>query len=491
MPTFRSFGLSFAFCCLAFAPLAIAQQLSSSPYLTELSPNSVTICWMTKANVQDFLWLHDGKSERKIQSDAATRFHHVRLHDLAPDTQYRYRTQGGSWQRFSTPDRERHFLFTVLGHTGGSKHEFPDPQNFKLARLAELRPDFVVHCGDSVYYASPDAYAKELISLFEPIVSSRPIFLAAANHEAGWPNTYGLDYRAMRQVFPYPYADGDVPYYRIDYKHASLFMLAQISITDFDCEQLKWLEKELRACNSEFKIVVLGGHSLSYRLKMKSSEFIDRISRMIAPLGVDLLLGGDGPGDLHNINHGVPYYYTGAGNYFRSVEVSEYGLYIRRHDHLGNTSSKHRYFSKRTKTKVYDLLQHPKQTTSGFKGRTTISSSRPSMTFSELSTPYGQVAGIRLKGVITPKGKKGQKRVGIYVYWKPVLSKLDKGAKEKWYRIQSVPFQTGGLYEVKIPFPKEVPLIGRPYRFAEIWLQFRTDASRVKSIDMQEIELFR
>ncbi len=185
--------------------------------------------------------------------------HRTQFGELTPGTTYQISVPGFQPRLISTlrdtPDRR----FAFIGHTHGTEKMDHYPDSLLASILHQYRPDFVVHAGDAVYNSNPADWEKHFFSLFRPLCSNTPIYLAPGNHDSGWPFLEGYDLRAFKELFPHQFGDQCGPgpgqaYYSIKQGPARFFFLSYVADMGPEAPQVKWLKQELAQSQSAFNI---------------------------------------------------------------------------------------------------------------------------------------------------------------------------------------------------------------------------------------------
>ncbi len=324
------------------------------PYLLELDPDSAVLCWVTPVESQGVVELRSLFGVHEERESSPTRYHKVKLQDLRPSTFYRYEINGLYQGEFSTPAMDKTFRAVVVGHTHGTEARLHYPDELSVAKIVDLAPDLVLHCGDTTYHATIEEFRRFFFQLFRPALTRFPVYVAPGNHDSGWPGVYGISFDNFRRLHPREYGGDQGGYYTFEYKHVRFFALSYTTLGfGKDSKQYEWLAQELGKSTSEFNVVFLGaGHKLN--------ELNQELFDILSDYEVALVLGGDSAGSFNKELNGIPYFFTGTafGNPhpLRLIEFSDYSLTVRAFDAMGKMKpTLHTVNTKRPKVKVLDL----------------------------------------------------------------------------------------------------------------------------------------
>ena len=345
-----------------------------APYFVELHETEATICWVSSEPSLGSVVVHGPHGTKTYsQIGEASRFHHVALSDLQPGTPYRYEVGNNHRARFETVGSQSAFRVAVFGHTGGTDEPREYPTQLLADHLAALRPDVTLCTGDIAYHSSIAGFRDTFFRPFSRFLEERPIYVAASNHDCGWPWLYGIDYDNVRRLFPHNYGSSKGAYYHFDHKNTRFFAVSYVQSTAEFQQQVKWLTDALDASTAEFNIVYMGGQATTYYDK-------DYFFKTISSHPVDLVIGGDGGGKFQENHHGVPFFFIGDSvdkhHAFYWLSVKDYRFSVRILDSGGvSRSNLWQFFSTRPKKPVLDLKSHSLQPLTHRRRRSTASSS--------------------------------------------------------------------------------------------------------------------
>jgi hypothetical protein len=282
-----SLALGIGLSSLRFGPLNVlnpssAQAAGSNlvwgPYLQSSTSNSVTVAWATSSNsVSEVRYSIGGGAESAVtataqritKSGAMSPFNDfyiqsAKLTGLAPGSTYNYRIlTGGSQLGTSTlkPARsasETAFSFVVIGDSGMAD----DNQKGVAARIQQLNPEFILHCGDIIGYDTnkqPTVYQewhKKFFDIYKATLDHIPLYPAIGNHDF---QDYPDGLTPYLNVFYLPEnvtASGDKEkYYSFDYGNAHFAVIDVYAPYGTGSAQQNWLIQDLQSTNQFWKIV--------------------------------------------------------------------------------------------------------------------------------------------------------------------------------------------------------------------------------------------
>lgn len=225
--------------------------------------------------------------------------HEADLSGLQKGTEYEYRfgiTSEGPWEnqsKFETAPESEDTTIYIMGDL-----QVPDrnPESFKLYRdmldvLKQKKADgkLMIQVGDLVNSAGmTDTWTDVFKYIYKDLnlLSANMI----GNHEV----IQDVDASSYRNFFNLPdngegtYTDGN---YSFDYGDAHIAVLNSM---DFNDEQLKWLEKDMRATDKKWKIVM--GHFPYYGGSHSDDAGMStgraQITKKMQQLGISLYIGG-------------------------------------------------------------------------------------------------------------------------------------------------------------------------------------------------------
>jgi predicted phosphodiesterase len=209
------------------------------------------------------------------------------------------------------PNKAGSFKFAVLGDfgTGASEQYQLAAQMVKLH--AVFKYDFVAMVGDNLYGSErPQDFSKKFEIPYKPLLDSGVKFYAAlGNHDAREQRFYKLfnmDGKLYYTVSPKP----DVRFF---------FFESTYPVP----EQIQWLEDELKASNSDWKIVVFH-HPLYSSGEYHGSDI--RLREVLEPLFVKynvsvVLNGHDHIYERLKIQKGIQYFVVGSGGQLRRGNI--------------------------------------------------------------------------------------------------------------------------------------------------------------------------
>jgi alkaline phosphatase D len=323
--------------------------LSFRPAAFDVSTDSVLI-WVccdseTMVRVQYVAgegWAETLLSDPVTLSKATDYTAAISLKGLKPDTRYRYRIMdadskprdadftGGSFRTAPAADRDFTFVFS------GDTHARHRP--FKLFDLmAEKKPDFFIHLGDTVYADSPRSQFRPALDYYrfkhreirgdahlQQFLAAVPTFTIWDDHEVendfiGTNPAISLGRQAFREYWPIRNENGDdatILYRRFKWSRACEFFVLDtrqyrdqgergpgIGKTLLGARQLAWLKAGLKASSAQFKFICSSvpfhqnGIDKWGGFKAERREVVDFIRhegiRNVVVLSADLHAAGD------------------------------------------------------------------------------------------------------------------------------------------------------------------------------------------------------
>jgi predicted phosphodiesterase len=346
-------------------PAHAERDATIEPYLLHLSESSAELAWRKKqpsADSVELICLEDGS--RTSFTGQASQQQFVKFEGLPSNSEFRWEVRHDStdlvkWQgSFRTLPAEPERRFAVVGHTHGSEHYGHYSDNILAARIAESKPQFLVHAGDCVYYSTPQGWKQDFFDIFRPVLDRAPIYISPGNHDSGWPFLDGLDLRPFQELFSHPFpkqilgTPGAAYYDRIQ---GSVHFLFLSYVTDLAAgtPQHDWIRETLRASTSEFNVVVLGGMNNYYDK--------DALRSLLSSERVDAVLRGDGsaPGEVKTQPSGYPIFSLGTANqqphpWLDATATAEH-LIFREMNAAGKAGKVHWIHSRREREPVLNL----------------------------------------------------------------------------------------------------------------------------------------
>jgi hypothetical protein len=226
-----------------------------APYLQFTTTNATTVMWETsKAAKGTLLWGETSECKQVATGAEGEKIHEIRIEDLKPGTQYFYRARSEAKgkdgpQTLLSPVRTFQtdggpgtpFAFAVISDTQGNPKV-----SGALAQLAwSHRPNFLLHPGDLVSTGGKkEEWVGQFFASMDPLISRVPLFPVLGNHEQNSANYY--NYMSL----PDPEY-----YYTFTYGNAQFFMVDTNKKCGPGSEQYQWLDQQLTASKSTWKIV--------------------------------------------------------------------------------------------------------------------------------------------------------------------------------------------------------------------------------------------
>lgn len=224
-------------------------------------------------------------------------YYTVRLRSLKPATYYSYRVSNDGkfspWYSFQTYNQttRNDYSFIYVGDVQDTINGKAN-QYLKAALQTHPQTEFFVFGGD-LTERPMDFYWDETFSGLDSIGQHYPVLNVTGNHEYLKYVIRKLE-RRFSLVFSY-FQDsmvGDNQVYTLRYNNLQIFLLDSNREFFYLWTQKKWLEKELKASDAQWKIVVL--HHPLYSAKGKYNNLIQKaiFNSLIQEYKVDLVLQG-------------------------------------------------------------------------------------------------------------------------------------------------------------------------------------------------------
>lgn len=468
------------------------QRVEIRPYLLYLKPHSAVLSWVTPIESQSTLNLSSIYGKHTLVNDKKVRYHRVSLDDLKPATYYSYEIGGLYRGDFTTPSENDNFSIIALGHTHGTEGLNHYPDELSAARILELKPEFVLHSGDTTYHPTMKEFRDFYFKPFANVLEKVPVFISPSNHDSGWPGTEGISYDNFRRLFQHDYGGETGGYYSFKYKNASFFALSYYTLgKGHDSNQYRWLGRKLKESDSEFNIVFLGGSQYPKSQLMELFKFL-------SDYRVDLVLGGDGGGVYREVIYGIPYYYTGTSgatpHTLRYIKFDRYFLTIDSIDAQGKKQNRIEVIhSKLPKKRVLDIADPSKYNTYfrtkkvnnlNFIGK----DKRIDVTFTGINIPSKDFDGIGVKLRCT--GKSGI----LYLFWRTTemvaKSKIYRNKNEYYDRLMPITIYSNVENHYLLKIPDKDPLNGNDYVLSDIRIQTPTPGCS-NEVNIKEIYFFK
>ncbi|TWU22253.1 Calcineurin-like phosphoesterase [Novipirellula galeiformis] len=234
-------------------------------------------------------------------------YHHVRLTDLKPSTNYEVQmTSDGEaspvFYFLTAPDNDRPFS---MMHGGDSRSDQKERRSMNQMMSQMLSRSFanedpaddilaLAHGGDYIVSGPNVAQWSMWLSDHELTVTEDnrllPVIPARGNHDRGKP---------FNEVFGFP--DDDPNYYAIDITPAARFVTLNTEISTAG-DQAQWLEKELASSRAQYRWLVAQYHTPVFPAVKGPSSALQSWVPLFEKYDVDLVCEADG----HNIKRTVP-----------------------------------------------------------------------------------------------------------------------------------------------------------------------------------------
>jgi 3',5'-cyclic AMP phosphodiesterase CpdA len=214
------------------------------------------------------------------------------------------------------PRKQDSLKFAVIGDTGTG-----DSNQYRVAKaLASARQnfpyEFVVMVGDNLYGSdTPSGFTKKFEVPYKPILDAGVKFYAAlGNHDSPNQRLYKPFNMNGQRFYTFKPKDG-VRFFALDSNY-------------MDPQQLQWLEKELKASGSDWKIAFFH-HPLYSSAERHGSDTAlkDQLEPLFQKYSVDLVLTGhDHVYERIKPQKGITYFVVGNSAKLRKGDLEDIGL---------------------------------------------------------------------------------------------------------------------------------------------------------------------
>ena len=453
---------------------AALEGFALAPYVLELDHQGFTVCWVTAEPSSSTLRV-DGMEQSFVLGDGELRrFHRVVASDLHSDSHYHYRIGEVYDARVRTSSAEGHFRVASFGHVAGTEEPGEAPIEPLVQALDAYGVDLTLVCGDITYASGFRDFARYFFRPFERILGTHVVAVAPGNHDAGFPmhvrpetpadevdQRIGFDYTVFRKLFPYTYGHANEGgYHTFVRDHVRFIALSYCTdVKGGFARQLQWLGNVLENDHSEFVVVFLGGSSGPPR---EYDE--DALYTLLGEHGVDLALGGDGPGVFQDEVHGVPRFFAGSrrdARRFFMIDFEPWSFTVRQVDVLrGPIGTPVRFETRRTKQLVREL-----------EGGEVVERNKAARhLFAEIDVACDAFDGIEIDFEWPT-----QRSTALQVLWTPDGNeRADLGGDAYFFRSRLLRLKEPGTYHFRMRMPKRHPLTDEPYVLHDLMLKIAT-----------------
>lgn len=290
--------------------LTVDPDLAKGPYLQDVTPTRVTVCWQTREpSVGKVMHREPGGTVWQVASTKLRSLHQVRIVGLKPATRYEYRIASDrpltDWLAFTTAKRPgQPFRFAVYGD---NRMNFPVHQRVCRHMLRE-HPEFAIHTGDLVDDGRQQEQWDVFFGAARELIAQVPLFVTLGNHEHEAPPFFDLFVLPGNEVY-YSYDYGDVHFVSLQNSGPDIYERDQ---------QLAWLDRDLAAHGgARFLVAIM--HRPPYTTGWAGMRALDR--EFIVPIlekhRVSLVLSGHDHGYQRNVVNGMTYVVTAGAGAFR------------------------------------------------------------------------------------------------------------------------------------------------------------------------------
>ena len=219
-------------------------------------------------------------------------------------------TPNASGVRVSLPRKDGSVRFAVIGDTGsGTKQQYQLGEIMAQSRQ-QFPFEFVLMLGDNMYGGeTPTDFEKKFSDVYKPLLDQEVKFYATlGNHDLALQTNY-VNFNMDGKEY-YRFKRGNVAFYSLNSNY-------------MDKKQIKWLETELAADTSQWKICFF--HHPPYSSAKKHGSD-DSLREVVEPIflkyGVNVVLTGhDHVYERIKPQKGIYYFVSGAGGKLRSGDL--------------------------------------------------------------------------------------------------------------------------------------------------------------------------
>lgn len=300
--------------CILLSSQAAHAGITLGPYLLDMQPTSVTVCWENDSTSAYSLHYGTDDLDKVWKDPTGATFRCARLEDLAPGTTYRYRVAAGLDKypdgRFTTPPAgEETLRFAVYGDTR-TDH---DRHRLAVGILMRLAPDFVVHTGDFVDDGDHQDEWHTFFDVVLALLAHIPMVPVIGNHD----NRSGTFYD---QYFPMATRPDGAPRRYYTYDRAGVRFLILSTETEYHegSDQHTWLVEQLEKASADpaVKHKIAAFHRPAFNSghhSEDSAEVAAVFPALFTQYGVELVLSGHAHNYERSSVDGVIYVTAGGG----------------------------------------------------------------------------------------------------------------------------------------------------------------------------------
>ena len=298
------------------------QRIAFGPYLQNMGPKDVTICWSTFESNSKLI-----SPDGKITMIPEYKSHKLELTRLEPNTEYSYDVLEDGFEegigKFKTyPDEITPFRFVVLGDTRSN----PLIHTKIVNGIIKQDPLFVVNTGDMISNGRDINNWKSFFEVNNELMRSVPYYAVLGNHEKDSPYYYDFFDPPGDENY-YSFYVGDAVFIILDSEGRNISEPNYISdeyedqfwndsFEEYFTEQKEWLETELKI-HQEAGFVFVFQHKPLYSIKKSRVEDTNKYREFWGDIfernNVQVFLNGHDHHYHHAINKGVHYITTAGG----------------------------------------------------------------------------------------------------------------------------------------------------------------------------------
>jgi acid phosphatase type 7 len=303
-------------CLLAISCARTNNSMTSRPYLSQVTENSIVVSWQTSVPVPSVIeYGETAACGLTIKDDVKTRFHSMKITGLKPSKEYYYRipSEGKTEQyQFRTAVKSgEDFSFAVYGDVRPSNKYHVNV----LEQILKTHPLFIINVGD-LTEKDEETYWHDYFSAICDKTNTGetiPIYSAMGNHDIKENVKDSLYFKYFS--LPANSSNQSEAYYSFNIGDAHFVALNSYLSFDPNSPQYKWFAEDLRN-SSRYKWKIVFIHEPFYSSGRNGSNIHQR--RVLSPLfekgGVALVFTGhDHLYERTESIKGVTYIVTGGG----------------------------------------------------------------------------------------------------------------------------------------------------------------------------------
>lgn len=289
--------------------------MTTRPYLSQVTENSIVVSWHTAAPVESVIeYGETAACGLTVKDDVKTRMHNIKITGLKPSKKYYYRISSKGktehYQFRTAVKSGEDFSFAVYGDTQPNNQYHIDILN----QILKTHPLFIINVGDMVKKGKETDWHDYFSAICDKTTTGEtiPIYSTIGNHDREKDNG---DLYFKYFSLPVNSFNQSEAYYSFNIGDAHFVALNNYLSFDLCSPQYKWLAADLRE-SSHYKWKIAFIHEPFYSSGKHGGNIHQR--RVLSPLfekgGVTLVFSGhDHRYERTKSIKGVTYIVTGGG----------------------------------------------------------------------------------------------------------------------------------------------------------------------------------